>query len=138
MPLQEARLSTFLAADRNGTAEAGPDDVLEAFLSGQIIDLQSLLNVSNLVESGQRFARPGCAASSACSSCSACRRRSSTALAENLRFASDISTDNRPAGQAPLLPQRVEQLVWLGLPVDTVAALQPYVTVLPVAHRRST
>ena len=30
-----------------------------------------------------------------------------------------------------LLPQRVEELVWLGLPVATVAALQPYVTVLP-------
>ena len=31
----------------------------------------------------------------------------------------------------PLLPQRVEQLVWLGLPPQTVAALQPYVTILP-------
>jgi general secretion pathway protein K len=52
-------------------------------------------------------------------------------LAENLRFAADISTDNRSASQAPLMPQRVEQLVWLGLPAATVAALQPYVTVLP-------
>ncbi len=35
------------------------------------------------------------------------------------------------AARAPLLPQRVEQLVWLGLPVQTIAALEPYVTVLP-------
>jgi general secretion pathway protein K len=53
-------------------------------------------------------------------------------LAENIRFAGDISTDNRSASRASLMPQRVEQLVWLGLPPETVAALEPYVTVLPV------
>ena len=52
-------------------------------------------------------------------------------LVENLRFAMDNSADNRSAAQAPLVPQRVEQLVWLGLPAATVAALQPYVAVLP-------
>jgi general secretion pathway protein K len=31
-----------------------------------------------------------------------------------------------------LLPQRASQLVWLGLSVSTVAALEPYVTILPV------
>ena len=55
VPLQEARLSTFLAADRS----AGTDsDTENAFLSGQIIDLQSLLNVNNLLESG-RISEPG-------------------------------------------------------------------------------
>jgi general secretion pathway protein K len=52
-------------------------------------------------------------------------------LAENLRFASDISTDNQSASQAPLAPQRPEQLVWLGVPESTVTALLPYVTMLP-------
>jgi general secretion pathway protein K len=33
---------------------------------------------------------------------------------------------------APLLPQQPDQLVWLGLPAETVAALRPYVTVLPM------
>ena len=46
VPLQEARLSTFLAADRNNTTD---NDADQTFLSGQIIDLQSLLNVNNLV-----------------------------------------------------------------------------------------
>ena len=48
MPLQEARLSSFLAAGQQDS-----DDVLDAFLSGQITDQQSRLNVFNLVESGK-------------------------------------------------------------------------------------
>ena len=36
-------------------------------------------------------------------------------VAENLRFALDTSPDNRNASLAPLLPQRYEQLTWLGL-----------------------
>ena len=39
---------------------------------------------------------------------------------------------------APLLPQQASQLVWLGLSASTVAALEPYVTVLPGAQPRST
>jgi general secretion pathway protein K len=45
VPLNEARLSSFLAA------EAGASDTdLKAFLSGQISDMQSRLNVANLIE----------------------------------------------------------------------------------------
>ena len=54
-------------------------------------------------------------------------------MAENLRFASDISTDNLSAGQAALLPHRLEQLEWLGLSRETIAALEPHVTILPSA-----
>jgi general secretion pathway protein K len=39
--------------------------------------------------------------------------------------------DNRSSGEASLLPQRVEQLAWLGIPLQTVAVLEPYVTILP-------
>src|SRR6478752_211249 len=49
VPLQEARLSTFLAADRTADTSGVPDDV---FLSGSISDQQGLLNLSSLVESG--------------------------------------------------------------------------------------
>jgi general secretion pathway protein K len=51
-------------------------------------------------------------------------------LVENLRFASDRSASNGSSPLAPLMPQRVEQLVWLGLPANTVAVLQPYITIL--------
>jgi general secretion pathway protein K len=127
VPLQEARLSTFLAADRSAGVESETEN---AFLSGQIIDLQSLLNVSNLVEAG-RISEPGLRSFVRLFEQLGLPPAQLTRLAENLRFASDISTDNRSAGQAPLAPQRVEELVWLGLSQATVAALQPYVTVLP-------
>lgn len=128
VPLQEARLSTFLAADRNASTEGS--DTENAFLSGQIIDLQSLLNVNNLLESG-RISEPGLRSFSRLFELLGLPSSQLSTFAENLRFASDISTDNRSAGQAPLMPQRVEQLVWLGLSAQTVAVLQPYITVLP-------
>jgi general secretion pathway protein K len=130
VPLKEARLSTFLAADRDNTVEGGDAD--NVFLSGEITDLQSRLNVTSLVEAGSIKTEP----------LENFRRlfellglpqAQLARMAENLRFASDISTDNRNAGRAPLLPDRVEQLTWLGLSPETVAALAPYVTVLPVA-----
>ncbi len=45
------------------------------------------------------------------------------------------SADNSgtSSGGGSLVPQRTAQLVWLGLSSSTVAALEPYVTVLPVA-----
>lgn len=130
VPLQEARLSSFLAADRNASAEAGPE-VMEAFLSGQIIDLQSLLNLTNLIENGQLsgtdfriFAR--------LFELLGLPPAQLEQLAENLRLALDAGEANRPGSPVPLLPQQPEQLVWLGIPASTVAVLQPYVTVLPM------
>jgi general secretion pathway protein K len=129
VPLQEARLSTFLAADRNASLD--PTSQAEnTFLSGQIIDQQSLLNVSNLVD-GSRPNEQGLRSFQRLFDLLGLPQSQLETLAENLRFASDLHVDNRSSGQAPLLPQRVEQLAWLGLPLSTVAALQPYVTVLP-------
>jgi hypothetical protein len=48
-PLAEARLSTFLAVDREHTTASGP----EAFLSGSIRDAQSRYNLRNLVVDGK-------------------------------------------------------------------------------------
>jgi general secretion pathway protein K len=58
-----------------------------------------------------------------------------TTMAENLRFAMDKSADNRSAAMAPLLPQQVEQLVWLGLSPQTVEVLKPYVTLIPTSAK---
>jgi general secretion pathway protein K len=136
LPLQEARLSSFLAIDKDHT-----DDAMDAFLSGQITDQQALLNVRNLVLDGkpkpaavQAFTRlfkqldlPGSQVQT---------------LVDNL-IASDAasSADTKPGDPsqglikalAPLKPYRMEQLVWLGLPSSTVQALKPYATLLPVA-----
>ena len=133
VPLQEARLSTFLAADQNNNADAG--DAENVFLSGEITDLQAKLNMGALVQAGtvrkdwsdtfQRlFEVLGLPASEF------------SRMVENLRFASDISIDNLNSARASLMPQRVEQLTWLGLSPETVAALEPYVTVLPSTATR--
>jgi general secretion pathway protein K len=132
VPLEEARLSSFLAADANNNS-SDTADVLDAFMSGQITDLQALLNVSNLVVQGkptdddvERFARLfdqlGLPNSELLK------------LVENLRFALDTNIENGSRGMAPLPPQRVEQLVWLGVPESTALALKPYVTFLPQAQ----
>lgn len=129
VPLQEARLSTFLAADKPGTTDT-TDTATEAFMSGQISDLQARMNVLNLVESG-RISEPALRAFAKLFDLLGIPPRQLSTLAENLRFASDTSADNGSSSQASLLPQRVEQLVWLGLSPQAVAMLAPYVTFLP-------
>ena len=129
VPLEEARLSTFLAADRDNQAnvdELGED----AFLSGQITDLQSRLNVSNLVNNGQiepivlrQFTKLFALLD--------LPQAELDRLVEQLRIASDFSTGNKAAGAAPLRPQRIDELVWLGLSPQSLNALSPYITLLP-------
>lgn len=127
IPLQEARLSTFLAADRNADTSGAADDT---FLSGSITDAQGLLNLANLVESGSQ-SRTGTRSFQRLFSLLGLPASQLQLLAENMRFASDISTDNQSASQAPLAPQRGDQMAWLGVPESTVAALAPFVTILP-------
>lgn len=129
VPLEEARLSTFLAADRDNTADP-TDSGLEAFLSGRIIDLQSRLNVFNLVDGG-RVSEPALHAFSKLFELLELPQPELAAMVENLRFALDTSSDNRSGFAAPLVPQRVEQLVWLGLSQRSVQVLLPYITLLP-------
>ena len=133
VPLQEARLSTFLAADQNNNTETGDAD--DVFLSGEITDLQARLNLGSLVQAGSLQARNFESFQRLFDVLGLPQGQLNT-LAENLRFASDISIDNRNAARAPLAPQRIEQLAWLGVPAATVAALEPYVTVLPSSSTR--
>jgi general secretion pathway protein K len=128
VPLQEARLSSFLASDRGAADTASDTD--NVFLSGQISDQQALLNLNNLVEAG-RVSDVGFRTFQRLFDLLGLPQAELNRLAENLRFASDISTDNQSAAQAPLMPQRVDQLAWLGLSPATVTALSPHVTLLP-------
>ena len=131
VPLQEARLSSFLAADRNtSTSTDSEAGVMDAFLSGQMIDLQSLLNVTNLVQDG-KLSEPDLAAFARLFEVLGLPQSQLQKMAENLRFALDRNAANGSSPLAPLVPQRVEQLGWLGLPPETIAALQPYITILP-------
>lgn len=133
VPLQEARLSTFLAAERNVTTTMdGGGDADNVFLSGEITDLQARLNLSTLVQAGSIQARQ-MESFGRLFEVLGLPQAQLARLAENLRFSQDIGIDNRSAGQAPLKPQRVEQLAWLGVSPEVIAALEPFVTILPSA-----
>lgn len=133
VPLHEARLSTFLAADQNNNADTGEAD--NVFLSGEISDLQAKLNLTTLVQAGSVH-KTAMETFERLFEVLGLPQNQLAKLAENLRFAGDISIDNRNAARSSLMPQRIEQLVWLGVPADTVAALEPYVTVLPSASTK--
>src|SRR5215212_319515 len=58
VPLQEARLSTFLAADQSNNAVGENGDADQVFLSGDITDLQGRLNLNTLVQTGALQPKP--------------------------------------------------------------------------------
>ncbi len=127
VPLQEARLSGFLAALPDGAGNAVNDDPLaqQVLLSGQVTDLQSRLNVTNLLNGEQLDAK--------------------TAIAfERLFDALDVPSTQlklltqgliaaqRQSGDSPLMPQRLNQLSGFGMSTQALQTLSPYITVLPV------
>lgn len=131
VPLEEARLSTFLAADK----KTDPDDEANAsqtFLSGLITDLQSRLNVINLVDSAGKVSEPSVKAFAKLFELLGLPPGELQVLVENLRLALDINPENASTQQAPLMPQRIDQLAWLGLSPTSLAILRPYITLLPV------
>ncbi|MDB5828592.1 MAG: ral secretion pathway protein GspK [Variovorax sp.] len=176
VPLEEARLSSFLADDKNIASDA-LEGLPDAFLSGRIIDAQSKLNVMNLVSGGkpvpasvaafsklfellglpaqevgvltanlQRSApitisataagassTPGAVIAASIPTTPATPAPGSTDSSGNAATtAAGAGTTGTSDPSGPLLPQRTGQLVWLGLSPSTVAAISPYVTILPV------
>ncbi len=132
VPLEEARLSTFLASSNSPVDALDTSTTLsQTFLSGDITDLQSRMNVRNLVD-GSKVSEVALAAFTRLFNKLQLPAGELALMAENLRFALDTSPENRNGGLAPLMPQRVSQLVWLGLSNKSVAVLSPYITLLPV------
>ncbi len=135
VPLQEARLGSFLAAEGGGaTAGAFVD---EAFLSGEVSDLQSRLNLRNLLDARgepspagiRSFERLFVQLGLPLSQLEMLVQR----WQEATRAQATTGTASTPADAAPLLPASASQLGWLGLGDATVQALLPYVCVLPQA-----
>ncbi|WP_353239575.1 type II secretion system minor pseudopilin GspK [Limnohabitans sp.] len=148
LPVQESKLSTFLSQDqqwREGDAEV--------FLSGQITDAQSRMNVMNLLDNGQvspkalaRFAvlferlnlplaeLQTMAQQLQRSQQSIAPSAAGSAVPEGAASVSASSSASVSASFAgPLMPQQTAQLVWLGLSPASLAALQPHITLLPEA-----
>ena len=160
VPLSEARLSSFLAVDKNAS-----DTEREAFLSGRISDLQARLNVANLIEGGAispaakiQFTRlfellglpmeeltllsnglleankSNSEQTAATAPAAAASNPASAPAAGAPASQAGPATPQQPEGPTaltPLFPQRVEQLIWLGLSPKTLAVLLPYMTLLP-------
>lgn len=163
VPLEEAKLSSFLAADKNIASDA-LEGLPEAFLQGRIVDAQSKLNVMNLVANGvpvpaeiaaftklfellglpvqevpvlaaqlRRALPPAAATGTGTGTGSGTTTGTTTGTGTGTGTLGGGGTQSTPDSSAsgPLLPQRPAQLVWLGLSPSTVAALEPYVTILP-------
>ncbi len=140
LPLKEAKLSTFLAQDQQ-LREGDP----EVFLSGQITDAQSRINLTNWFEASDgkvsaKMNEPMQLALVRLFNVLDLPRAELERLAAAWRAAAQSARLSNPAmGQASqgtasgasLLPQQITQLQWLGLNADTVQRLSPYVTILP-------
>ncbi|QGW81053.1 type II secretion system minor pseudopilin GspK [Variovorax paradoxus] len=133
VPLAEARLTSFLSAERN-VASDNLEGLPDAFLSGRIVDAQSKLNVLSLVD-GNKPVPASVATFTKLFNILGLPASELSVMTSSLVRALATGTDpagGGDAGAAPLMPQEVSQLVWLGLSPSTAAALEPYVTVLPI------
>lgn len=139
VPLEEARLTSFLAGDKNVSADE-LDGLPDAFLSGRIVDAQSKLNVMNLVENGKPIPE-AIASFTKLFELLGLPTQEVAVMASALRRAKPAPADPATGGvaattptddsTAPLIPQQLAQIVWLGVSPSTAAALEPYATVLP-------
>jgi general secretion pathway protein K len=126
VPLKEARLSTFLSMDTS-SADADRD----AFLSGQITDLQGRMNLTNLIEDG-KLSVPASLALARLFDQLNLPASDLNQLTQMLLAASPKATQgDGPDPKSPLMPRTADQLSWFGLSKETVPALRPFVTFLP-------
>lgn len=125
-PLAEARLSTFLAADKNNNADDGP----EAFLSGAITDAQARYNLASLLDPSGKVLQAEVDALERLCQTVGVSGDVATRIATGLRDAQAVGSQG--SGTAPLQPRSLAQLTWLGIDAATIASLEPYVTLLPV------
>jgi general secretion pathway protein K len=120
--LEESRLSSFLAADRDNSA----DGTLEVFLSGEIADAQGRYNLRRLFDD-ERKPQP--------KEVAALRRLCEAAgvgaaVADQLVAGLGAAWFTANTG-SPVPPARVEQLAWLGIDEPTLRRLVPHLVLLP-------
>ena len=135
LPLNDARLSSFLSVDKNADG-----DNRDAFLSGQIIDLQGRLNVANLID-GNAISESGVNSFGRLFATLGVPPAQLDLLTNNMLRASQ---NNDPGGrltaaqgplsnsETPLMPERVSELLWLGLTPESLNLLTPHIALLPI------
>lgn len=137
IPLAEARLSSFLATDKDNS-----DDAPEAFLSGKVEDMTSRYNLRNvLTDQGDVSPEELVVLKRVCEFAGLPVTLGNT-IAQSYRKAylasqgedpENLAKLGGPAGRAAanVLPQNMDQMTWLGLDAATVEKLRPYLTLLP-------
>jgi len=131
-PLAEARLSSFLAADKDNNAESGP----EAFISGGITDAQARYNVRGLVNNDGKINAVQVQAFQQLCDLAGAPTDLAGRLAQAMESVWSLKSQDggaRTAADAnpPLRPARLADLVWLGADASTLARLEPWVDLLP-------
>jgi general secretion pathway protein K len=134
-PLEEARLSSFLAADKDNNT----DNTLDAFLSGEVIDLQSRINFMNVVRLSGQGAQAKAEVSEPDQDALVKLYQElglppselTVAINELVNTTNLATADPLPSATA-LTPVKFAQLSWLGISAASLAALEPHLTVLPL------
>jgi general secretion pathway protein K len=127
-PLAEARLSTFLAADKDNNTDSGP----EAFISGSIVDAQSRFNIRGLIDPAGKPIALQVAALQRLANLAGAPSDAASRIADALARSYGPVGDEGPRGP-PLRPTQLADLGWQGIDKATLARLQPYVDLLPLA-----
>jgi general secretion pathway protein K len=127
VPLAEARLSSFLAADKDNNVDSGP----EAFLSGAIVDAQSRYNLRNVFDDEGKPKDAEVRTLQRLCELAGLPVDVASRLVDGLRLAwSPVAVDGM--SDVPLAPLRLTELTWIGIDAGSVAKLAPFVVVLPV------
>lgn len=121
MPLQEARLSTFLAAEQDMSADRVATD---AFLSGAITDAQSMFNLTNLRRGSDWSEADVLTFENLC-------ERLKVDASVWLRAIEMQAASQPPSTEFSWRVDRLEDWFWWGVPMQSIQALAPYVTILP-------
>lgn len=134
VPLKESRLSTFLAVDRDNTAVSEDEDITQAFLSGQVLDLHARMNLRNVVDSEGNVEQVAVqqvrrlfsslqvkGGDEQLATLIASLQKASSA--QTVSLASGEKLSDRDAAK-PLLPVYFQQLRWLGLTQATLDTLE--------------
>jgi general secretion pathway protein K len=124
VPLAEARLSSFLAADKDHSAD--DDGGLAAFLSGTITDLESRYNLRRLMKEPGKLDPGEVQVLGRLCELAGVPSNTAQTIAQGL-----IASWGGSEGSAAITPQTVDQLAWLGIDPADLKRLQPYITLLP-------
>ncbi|QIL83969.1 type II secretion system minor pseudopilin GspK [Diaphorobacter sp. HDW4A] len=135
IPLEEARLSTFLSAQRNvSQADDASAQTDNAFLSGRVTDQQSRMNLTNLVKN-KAIDETAKTQFERLFSYLGLPQNELTLISTNMVRAAAANTSDAQNSAIALMPMTISQLSWWGVSQNTIAKIAPYTTILPMSTK---